>query len=162
MFDLGFSELMLIAVIALVVLGPERLPKVARAAGLWVGRVQRFVSHVKTELSTQSGVAEFKDVRDSVAQTARAWQHDWQQHAQELQQGLDMRPAWERLPPQRTPEDFQAADDHSTNPLPLSIPYSPPIHSVSLRRQSIQRKRDVRPRRQITPKLRARRHSSNH
>ena len=43
MFDIGFSEMVVIAVVALVVLGPERLPKVARAAGILLGRLQRYV-----------------------------------------------------------------------------------------------------------------------
>ena len=51
MFDLGFSEMLLTGVVALVVLGPERLLKVVRAVGLWLGRLQRFVSGVKNELS---------------------------------------------------------------------------------------------------------------
>ena len=44
MFDFGFSEMLVIGVIALVVLGPERLPVVARTAGEWVGKAQRFVA----------------------------------------------------------------------------------------------------------------------
>ena len=42
MFGLGFGEILLIAVVALIVLGPERLPKVAHSAGVWVGRIQNF------------------------------------------------------------------------------------------------------------------------
>ncbi|WP_066568637.1 Sec-independent protein translocase protein TatB [Snodgrassella sp. CFCC 13594] len=76
MFDLGFSELLLIAAVALVVLGPERLPKVARMAGLWVGRIQNFISNVKTDLSNQAGMAEFKAARDSIEQTAQQLRQD--------------------------------------------------------------------------------------
>jgi len=46
MFDIGFSEMMVIAVVALVVLGPERLPRVARQAGEWIGKLQRYVTDV--------------------------------------------------------------------------------------------------------------------
>ncbi|HEY9572248.1 MAG TPA: Sec-independent protein translocase protein TatB, partial [Pusillimonas sp.] len=49
MFDVSFSELMLIGVIALIVIGPERLPKVARTIGHLVGRAQRYVGDVKTD-----------------------------------------------------------------------------------------------------------------
>ena len=50
MFDFGFSELMLIGAVALVVLGPERLPTVARTAGEWLGKAQRLVQQVKNEI----------------------------------------------------------------------------------------------------------------
>lgn len=57
MFDVGFSELLLVGIIALVVLGPERLPQAARTAGLWVGRlratVQRFTADVDRELKAE-------------------------------------------------------------------------------------------------------------
>lgn len=57
MFDIGFSELLLIGVIALLVLGPERLPQAARATGLWVGRlraiVQRFTADIDRELKAE-------------------------------------------------------------------------------------------------------------
>ncbi len=50
MFDIGFSELMVIGVVALVVIGPERLPKVARTAGHLMGRMQRYVASVKVSV----------------------------------------------------------------------------------------------------------------
>lgn len=53
MFDIGFWELGLIGVVALVIIGPERLPAVARSIGKWVGGMQRFVSSVKTDINTE-------------------------------------------------------------------------------------------------------------
>lgn len=53
MFDIGFSELLVIGVVALIVLGPERLPKVARTAGHLFGRFQRYVSDVKAEIKRE-------------------------------------------------------------------------------------------------------------
>ncbi|MEO1766644.1 Sec-independent protein translocase protein TatB [Thiobacter aerophilum] len=53
MFDIGFSELLVIGVVALIVLGPERLPKVARTAGHLLGRFQRYVSDVKAEIKRE-------------------------------------------------------------------------------------------------------------
>lgn len=57
MFDIGFSELLLVGVIALVVLGPERLPRAARTAGLWLGRArataQRFTAEIDRELKAE-------------------------------------------------------------------------------------------------------------
>jgi sec-independent protein translocase protein TatB len=68
MIDLGVSKLALIAVVALVVIGPERLPRVARMAGNLFGRAQRYMAEVKSEVSRQMDVEEFKKIReDSVA-----------------------------------------------------------------------------------------------
>lgn len=53
MFDVGFQEIVLISVIALLVIGPERLPSVARSVGLWVGKVQRFVAGVKSDINRE-------------------------------------------------------------------------------------------------------------
>ena len=50
MFDIAFSELLIIGVIALIVIGPERLPKVARTAGQWLGKLNRYVSQVKQDI----------------------------------------------------------------------------------------------------------------
>lgn len=55
MFDVGFSELLLIAVVALLVLGPQRLPEVARAAGRWMARLRRFVEDVKRDVARETG-----------------------------------------------------------------------------------------------------------
>ena len=53
MFDVGFTEILMIGVVALVVIGPERLPAVAKTAGQWVGKLQRFVRGVKTDLASE-------------------------------------------------------------------------------------------------------------
>lgn len=60
MFDIGFSELLLIAVVALVVLGPERLPKVARTLGHLFGRAQRYVADVKAEINKEMALDELR------------------------------------------------------------------------------------------------------
>lgn len=62
MFDIGFSELMVIGVVALVVIGPERLPKVARTAGILMGRMQRYVAGVKADISREMN--EFESLKD--------------------------------------------------------------------------------------------------
>ncbi len=64
MIDLGVSKLALIAVVALVVVGPERLPKVARMAGNLFGRAQRYMADVKAEVNRQMEVEEFKKFRE--------------------------------------------------------------------------------------------------
>ena len=68
MIDLGVSKLALIAVVALVVVGPERLPKIARMVGNLFGRAQRYMADVKAEVNRQMDVEEFKKLReDSVS-----------------------------------------------------------------------------------------------
>ena len=64
MFDFGFSEMLVIGVIALVVLGPERLPVVARTAGEWVGKAQRFVAQVKSDIDRETELSELKRIQD--------------------------------------------------------------------------------------------------
>ncbi|MDO8348340.1 MAG: Sec-independent protein translocase protein TatB [Rugosibacter sp.] len=80
MFDVGLSELMVIGVVALVVIGPERLPKVARTAGLLLGRVQRYVSDVKADINREIQLDELKKLQREVAeqadQTAASVRHE--------------------------------------------------------------------------------------
>ncbi|OHC72939.1 MAG: twin arginine-targeting protein translocase TatB [Rhodocyclales bacterium RIFCSPLOWO2_02_FULL_63_24] len=66
MFDVGLTELMVIAVVALVVIGPERLPKVARTAGLLLGRLQRYVSDVKSDINREIQLDELKKLQQQV------------------------------------------------------------------------------------------------
>lgn len=60
MFDIGFAELLLLAVIGLLVLGPERLPGAMRTAATWVSRIRRSFNEVRTELERELNTAEFK------------------------------------------------------------------------------------------------------
>lgn len=71
MFDFGFTELILIAVVALIVVGPERLPKVARTAGHLLGRLQRYVSDVKSDISREMQLEDLKKLQQEVQQQAR-------------------------------------------------------------------------------------------
>jgi len=60
MFDVGFWEILLILVLALVVIGPERLPGAARQAGYWVGKARRYIEGVRSEVEQELDVTEFK------------------------------------------------------------------------------------------------------
>ncbi|MBB1518192.1 Sec-independent protein translocase protein TatB [Aquipseudomonas guryensis] len=60
MFDIGFSELLLVGLVALIVFGPERLPGAARTAGLWVGRLKRSFSAIKAEVEREIGADEVR------------------------------------------------------------------------------------------------------
>ena len=66
MFDVGLTELMVIAVVALVVIGPERLPKVARTAGLLLGRLQRYVTDVKADINREIQLDELKKLQQQM------------------------------------------------------------------------------------------------
>lgn len=70
MFDVGFSEILLIAVVALVVLGPERLPKAARFTGLWVRRARSQWDSVKTEFEREMAAEDLKRSIDSARRQA--------------------------------------------------------------------------------------------
>jgi sec-independent protein translocase protein TatB len=69
MFDWGFWELILIGVVALVVIGPERLPKVARIAGLWIGRARRTVASVRDEINRELKADELKEILEKQARS---------------------------------------------------------------------------------------------
>ncbi|MCV6588476.1 MAG: Sec-independent protein translocase protein TatB [Marinobacterium sp.] len=60
MFDIGFAELLIVAVVALIVLGPEKLPVAARTLGLWLGRIRRTVSSIQSEISEELRIEEMK------------------------------------------------------------------------------------------------------
>jgi sec-independent protein translocase protein TatB len=70
MFDIGFSELLVIGVVALIVIGPERLPRVARTVGHLMGRMQRYVADVKADIDREVELEELRKMRDSVQQAA--------------------------------------------------------------------------------------------
>lgn len=72
MFDIGFTELMVIALVGLIVIGPERLPKVARTVGHLLGRLQRYVSDVKSDINREMQLEELKKLQEQVAAEARS------------------------------------------------------------------------------------------
>lgn len=212
MFDFGLSELMFIGVIALIVLGPERLPQAARTAGNLVGKLQRLVSSVKQELSVQAELDDLRKAKQEFESAAHQLQDELKTAGNEAQSNLNeisdgLKP-WERLPAQHTPADFgvdenglplnenhagaaaqtaapletsgaetnnaetaadpdQAWRDYLTGTAQTSAseisyteiaPAAPQtaMHTASLRKQAMQRKRDARPKLQAKPKLRLR------
>ena len=62
MFEASFLELLLIGVVALLVIGPERLPAVARTIGLWLGRIRRFIARTKADLERELHTDELRDM----------------------------------------------------------------------------------------------------
>jgi sec-independent protein translocase protein TatB len=70
-FDVGFTELMVIAVVALIVIGPERLPRVARTLGHLFGRLQRYVNDVKADINREIELEELKKFKSTFEDAAR-------------------------------------------------------------------------------------------
>jgi sec-independent protein translocase protein TatB len=88
MFDFGFSELIVIGVVMLIVVGPERLPKVARTAGHLLGRLQRYVADVKSDIQREMQLDELKKLQEQVQQQARELESSVRSHAAEVESQL--------------------------------------------------------------------------
>ena len=96
MFDIGFSEIVVIAVVALIVIGPERLPKAARTLGHLFGRLQRYVNEVKSDISREMELDELRKLQQQVQSAARDLEtgvssvtRDFEQTAQSVSDDLN-------------------------------------------------------------------------
>ena len=85
MIDLGISKLALIGAVALIVIGPEKLPRVARTVGTLLGKAQRYVSDVKAEVNRSMELDELKKMKDTVENAARDVQSSIQTSASEFE-----------------------------------------------------------------------------
>jgi sec-independent protein translocase protein TatB len=114
MFDIAFSELLIIGVVALIVIGPEKLPRMARTVGVLAGRLQRYVADVKADINREIELEELRKMRDSMQKAASDMQSSFEaevsktetelnQTAAELNQTVDDvvkdKPAEESKPP---------------------------------------------------------------
>jgi sec-independent protein translocase protein TatB len=88
MFDIGFSEIVVIAVVALIVIGPERLPKVARTLGHMFGRLQRYVNEVKADISREMELDELRKLQSEVQSAARDIEQSVTNAAHEVESGV--------------------------------------------------------------------------
>lgn len=86
MFDIAFSELVVIGIVALVVIGPEKLPKVARTVGLLLGRVQRYVNNVKSDISRELRFEELQRLQSDMRDAESALKQVGTDIEQEVQQ----------------------------------------------------------------------------
>jgi sec-independent protein translocase protein TatB len=84
MFDIAFSEIVVVAVVALIVIGPERLPKVARTLGHMFGRLQRYVNDVKADINREIQLDELRKLHSEVQSAAQELQTSVTQAAQEV------------------------------------------------------------------------------
>jgi sec-independent protein translocase protein TatB len=88
MFDIGISEIMLIAVVALVVLGPEKLPRTARTLGHLFGRLQRYVADVKSDINRELQLEELKKLQAQVQTAATDFESSMSAAATEIQSNV--------------------------------------------------------------------------
>jgi len=121
MFDIGFSELMVIWVVALIVIGPEKLPRLARTMGHLAGKLQRYVSDVKADINREIELEDQKKMRDSMQQAASDFQGsvtsevskteaELNQTAADLNQALEGKPAAEAKPAEAKPEEAKPGE----------------------------------------------------
>ena len=121
MFDIGFSELMVIGVVALIVIGPEKLPRMARTVGHLAGRLQRYVSDVKADINREIELDELRKMRDSMQQAASNFESTVQtemnktetelnKSVEDLNQAVDT-PAGSPAAAERQPAEGQSAPE---------------------------------------------------
>lgn len=90
MFDISFTEIFVIAVVGLVVLGPERLPQVARTLGHLFGRAQRYVNDVKSDIQREMELEELRKLKTSVQNAARSIENTVREEINQFQESTDV------------------------------------------------------------------------
>lgn len=122
MFDMGFLELAMIGVVALLVFGPDKLPSVARSAGLWIGRAKRFLSSVKTDIDNELRLHELQEQmkQSEIAETLNTLNET----RKELNQSV-VAPTGQRLTEVKTPPPVVATGDTA----PASVLTPPAVQS---------------------------------
>lgn len=88
MFDVSFSELLIIAIVALLVIGPEKLPKVARTVGAFTGRMQRYMTQIKEEVNREMRFEELKKLQQEIQQSVESTQTGISEQAAEIKNAL--------------------------------------------------------------------------
>jgi len=123
MFDIGFSEIVVIGVVALIVIGPERLPKVARTLGHMFGRLQRYVNEVKADINREMELDELRKLQSEVQSAARDIEHSVTEATREVESGVrsvesqlneaatGAAASTEALPPQPSPAEGGSKSD---------------------------------------------------
>jgi len=88
MFDIGFTEIVVIAVVALIVIGPERLPKTARTLGHLFGRLQRYVNDVKSDISREMELEELRKLQQEMKSAASDLESSMTAAAKDVESGM--------------------------------------------------------------------------
>lgn len=107
MFEVGLSEIMVIAVVALIVIGPERLPKVARTLGHLWGRAQRYINGIKADISRDMALEELRQMQQKVQQQATDAHHAVQQASRSVEQQVHQLNSAVTQPVQSIPHQAQ-------------------------------------------------------
>lgn len=76
MFDIGFTEMLFVAIVALIVIGPEKLPKVAKTVGHLFGRMQSFVANVKYEINREAEIQELHQLQEDMQSAAKSFEKE--------------------------------------------------------------------------------------
>lgn len=142
MFDIDISKMAVIGTVALVVLGPERLPRVARTAGALLGRAQRYLNGVRAEVDQQIRIDELRKMKEGIELAVTNMQgtvdRAVRQHAGELQAGVDATAASlkEVMPTAYLPSVHDGTDDLQADlfkvrpaQLPMSGQFEASIHA---------------------------------
>lgn len=123
MFDIGFSEMVVIAVVALIVIGPERLPKVAHTLGLLWARAQRYVNGVKADISRDMAIEEMRQLQQKVQAEAGGVEQSVRQAVQTLDQQFELANQAVRQPLKTVARQVQL--EFETPAVPAAAPPSP-------------------------------------
>ncbi|OBX19120.1 twin arginine-targeting protein translocase TatB [Erythrobacter sp. QSSC1-22B] len=104
MFDIGASELLVIVIVAILVIGPKEMPRALRTAGRWIGKMRRMSAHFRSGIDTMIREAELEDA-----------EKEWRERNDRIMaesSGSDVPPAMEPLPQQASSKDAAATDDY--------------------------------------------------
>jgi sec-independent protein translocase protein TatB len=125
MFDIGFSELFVIGIVALIVIGPERLPKVARTAGHLFGRMQRYVNDVKADINREMELDELRKMKTQFESAAREVETSVNQQVNSI--SAEVQAAHDEIAQQAAADDLvkQAAADPAAAGLPAPADTAP-------------------------------------
>ena len=119
MFDIAFSELVIIGVVALIIIGPEKLPKTARTLGHLFGRLQRYVSDVKADISREMELEELRKLQTQVQSAARDIETSVSAAARDVETGV-----------RHVESELNAAGAVDSTPAPAAVPppadFAPP------------------------------------
>jgi len=119
MFDVGFSEMLVIGIVALVVIGPERLPRVARTLGVLFGRMQRYVSQVKADINREMEAADLGKVKSEFEDAARSFKTDIESQAADAEREIrEVQASIDR--------ELQTAAKDAASALPAQAPEASP------------------------------------
>jgi len=118
MFDIGFSEMVVIGLVALIVIGPERLPRVARTIGHLVGRLQRYVADVKSDINREMELEELRKMKDSMQEAASGFESSVQGELNKAESELNAAAAGAAAAPAPSAAPSGAPADETAPKLP--------------------------------------------